>query len=102
MRSKSTDDFVLKKLFKLLLNYVYGETMENKEKYNNFQLVVDARRSSKIRSSLNFVDRKIYNENTVGHLKRHTSMKLDKAMIFVILYFRYIKNCYGQFSLQTY
>ena len=31
----------------------------------------------KIMSSPNFVDRKVYNENVLGYLKRHTIMKLD-------------------------
>jgi len=43
--------------------------MENKETHIKFELVVDAKRASQIRSSPNFVDRKIYNENMVVYLK---------------------------------
>jgi hypothetical protein len=46
--------------------------MENKEKHTNFELVVDAKATSKIRSSPNFVDRKVYNENKVGYLKKYS------------------------------
>ena len=67
MRGKSKDNFDTKKLFQVLPNSVYGKTMENNEKHINFELVVDAKRASKIRSSRNFVDRKIYDENMVGY-----------------------------------
>ena len=45
--------------------------MENRGKHINFELVVDAKRAAKIRSSPNFVDKKIYIyiENMVGYLK---------------------------------
>ena len=47
---------------------MYGETIEhNEKKHINFELVVDAKRAAKIRSSPMFVDRKIYNENMVGY-----------------------------------
>ena len=107
LRGKSTDDFD-KKLFKLMPNSVYGKTMENKEKHINFELVVDAKRASKIRSSPQFVNRKIYNENMVGYLKKHAIMKLDKPMIlgFCILdiskivmvnfHYKHIKSKYGK------
>ena len=57
------------------------KTMESIGKHIIFELVVDAKRASKIRSSPNFVNKKIYNENMVGYLKRHTIMKLEKPMI---------------------
>ena len=47
LRSKSIDDFD-KKIFKLLLNSVYGKTMKFKEeKHVNFEFIVDAKRASK-------------------------------------------------------
>jgi hypothetical protein len=56
LRSKSTDDFD-KKRFKLLPNSVYGKQWKT-QKNINFELVVDAKRAAKIRSSPNFVNRK--------------------------------------------
>ena len=58
----------MKKLFKLFTEFSVWEN-NGKRRNTYFELVVDAKRAAKVRSSPNFVDRKIYNESMVWYLK---------------------------------
>ena len=69
-----------KNFFKLMNNAVFGKTMENVRKRIDFRLVSDERRTLKLISKPNFVDRVIYTPNLVGIELLKTNLVLDKAI----------------------
>ena len=64
-RQESTDEFK-KSFFKLLINYVYGKSMENIRKRINVRLINDSKKYLKCVSKPNFISQKIFDRNFVA------------------------------------
>ena len=69
-----------KNFFKLMVNAVFGKTMENVRKRMQFELVSNKNRLNKLIKKSTFVDRIIYGENIVGMHFQKTKIVLDRAM----------------------
>ena len=66
--------------FKLLLNSLYGKTMENVRKRKRVELVTDENQLTKLVSKPTFNNFKIFNENLVGVDMKKVEVTLDKPI----------------------
>ena len=64
-RKEASDEFN-KYFFKLMVNYVYGKSMENIRKRINVKLVNDSKKYLKYANKPNFISQKIFNKNVVA------------------------------------
>ena len=78
-RKEAKSDFE-KDLFKLMNNAVCGNTMEDKRKHTDFELVDNDVRYEKCVNNPTFKNRFIINENLVGVEKTKSVLKLDKPI----------------------
>ena len=65
-RKNSANSFEKKKKFKLMINVIYGKTMENLRKIINVRLVNNAKDCKKYVSKPSFVSQKILKKNLVA------------------------------------
>ena len=96
-----------KDFFKLMNNSVFGKTMENVRKRQNFKLICDKSKFEKYASKPNFINGVIFNENLVGVQYIQEKIMLNKPIYvgFSILdisktlmydfHYGYIKKKYG-------
>ena len=78
-RQESTDEF--KKVFlKLLINCVYGKSMENIRKRINVKLINDSKEYLKCVSRLNFISQKIFDKNFIAVHQIKTVLILNKPI----------------------
>ena len=78
-RQESTDEFN-KNLFKLLINCVYGKSMDNIIKIINVKLINDSKEYLKCVSKLNFNSHKIFDKNFVAVHQIKTVLTLNKPI----------------------
>ena len=76
-RQESTDEFN-KKFFKLMINCVYGESMENIRKRINVKLINDSKKYLKCVNKPNFITQKIFDKNFVAIHCAKTVLTLNK------------------------
>ena len=76
---ESTDEFN-KYLFKLLINCVYGKSMENITKRINVKLVNNLKEYSKYVSEPNFISQKIFDKNFAATHSMKTVLTLNKPI----------------------
>jgi hypothetical protein len=105
-RKMAKNDFE-KDFFKLMNNSVFGKTMENVRKRQNFMLISDTVKFEKYASKPNFINGVIFNENLVGVHYIQEKIMLNKPIYvgFSILdisktlmydfHYGYIKKKYG-------
>ena len=67
-RQESTDEFN-KTFFKLLINRVYGKSMENIRKRINVRLINGSKKYLKCESRPNFISQKIFDKNFIQFIK---------------------------------
>ncbi|MDR3479071.1 MAG: endonuclease domain-containing protein, partial [Gammaproteobacteria bacterium] len=84
LRKKGTTEFE-KDFFKLMINAVFGKTMESVRNRIQFDIVTTTQQEQKntldkITSSKLFKDARIFNENTIGVERFHTSVTLNKPI----------------------
>ena len=78
-RQESTDKFN-KNFFKLLLNCVYGKSMENIRKRINVKLINDSKEYLRCVSKPNFISQKIFDKNFIAVHKIKTVLILNKPI----------------------
>ena len=78
-RKESIDEFS-KRLFKLLMNCVYGKSMENIRKRINVKLINDSKEYLKCVSRPNFVSQKIFDQNFIAVHQIKTVLTLNKPI----------------------
>ena len=77
-----------RQFFKLMINSVYGKTMENLRKRVNVRLVNNAKDYTKYRSKPSFVSQKIFKKNLAAIHEIKPVLTLDKPIYvgFSVLY----------------
>ena len=78
-RQESTDEFN-KAFFKLLINCVYGKSMENIRKRINIKLINDFKEYLKCVSKPNFISQKIFDKNFIAVHQVKTVLTLNKPI----------------------
>ena len=78
-RQESTDEFN-KAYFKLLINYIYGESCENIRKRINVKLINDSKEYLKSVSKPNFISQKIFDKNFIAVHQIKTVLTLNKPI----------------------
>ena len=78
-RQESTDEFN-KKFLKLVINCVYGKSMENIRKRINVRLINDSKKYLKCVSKPNFIPPKIFDKNFVTVYQIKTVLTLNKPI----------------------
>ena len=78
-RQESTDEFK-KNFFKLLLNCVYGKSMENIRKRINVKLINDSKEYLRCVSKPSFISQKIFDKNFIAVHKIKTALILNKPI----------------------
>ena len=78
-RQESTDEFN-KGFFKLLINCVFGESMENIRKRINVKLINDSKEYLKCVSKRNFISRKLFDKNFIAVHQVKTVLALNKPI----------------------
>ena len=102
-RKEATDKFS-KKIFKLLINSIYGKTMENIRKRINVKLVNTGKDHVRCVTKLNFISQKIFDRNffAIHQVKSvltlnkpiyvgFSILELSKLLIYKFHY-EYVKN----------
>ena len=75
-KQESTDEFN-KSIFKLLINCVYGKSMENIRKRINVKLVNDSKEYISCVTKPNFISQKIFDKNFIAVHLMKTVLKLN-------------------------
>ena len=78
-RQESTDEFN-KAFFKLLINCVYGKSMENIRKRINVKLINDSKEYLKCVSRPNFISQKIFDKKFIAVHRTKTVLTLNKPI----------------------
>ena len=78
-RQESTDEFN-KAFFKLLINCVYGKSMENIRKRINVKLINNSKEYLKCVSRPNFISQKIFDKNFIAVHQVKTVLTLNKPI----------------------
>ena len=78
-RQESTDKFN-KNFFKLIINCVYGKSMENIRKRTNVRLINDSKEYLKCVSKPNFISQKIFDKNFVAVHQIKSVLTLNKPI----------------------
>ena len=79
LRKKAKDDFE-KDHFKLMINAVYGKTMENVRKQRNIKLVNNDKKRKKLVSEPIYDTTKWFSENLFAIEMKKTSVKMNKPI----------------------
>ena len=79
LRTKAKNDFE-KDFFKLMINSVFGKTMENIRNRVNIKLVDTGEQFKKLAAKPNYKSRKIFNENLVSVHMKKTSLTMNKPV----------------------
>ena len=70
-----------KNFFKLMINSVFGKTMENLRKHKDIQLVITDEKRSKLVSEPNYHTTKRFSENFLAiEMKKKTKVKMNKSV----------------------
>ena len=70
-----------KNFFKLMINSVFGKTMENLRKYRDIKLMATDEKRSKLVSEPNYHTTKRFSENFLAiEMKKKTKVKMNKAL----------------------
>ena len=80
-RQESTDEFK-KSFFKLLINCVYGKSMENIRKRINVRLINEAKKYLKCVSKPNFISQKIFDRSCSSLCKNMEQANLCWGFVF--------------------
>ena len=106
LRSKAKNDFE-SDFFKLMINSVFGKTMENIRNRVNIKLVDTGEQLKKLTAKPNYESRKIFNENLVSVHMKKTSLTMNKPVylgmsildlsktLMFDFHYKYIKPKYG-------
>ena len=104
LRAKATNAFE-KDVFKLMVNGVFGKTMENIENRVDVRLVTNEKEAIKLAAKPNYDSRKIFDENLIAiHMKRtkllynkpiHLGMCILEISKTLMYDFHYDYNKYG-------
>ena len=78
-RQESHNDFE-KNFFKLMMNSVFGKTMENVRKYVKCIVVTDPEKCNELTCKKEYLGFKIINENTVLNFSKPLTVKLNKPI----------------------
>ena len=113
-RGKQSPDEFSKKLYKLLINCIYGKSVENQRKNINVKLVNDKKTYQKIVNKPNFVTNKMFDKNFVAFhcLKKVLTLnkpiyvgfcvlELSKLLIYQFHYDYVLKKMMSNCCLQT-
>ena len=79
LRTEAKNDFE-KDFFKLMINSVFGKTMENIRNRVNIKLVDTGEQFKKLAAKPNYESRKIFNENLVSVHMKKTSLTMNKPV----------------------
>ena len=87
-KKKNAANSFEKQFFKLMINSVYGKTMENLRKRVNVRLVNNAKDYAKYTSKPSFVSQKIFKKNLAAIHEIKPVLTLDKPIYvgFSVLY----------------
>ena len=106
LRTMAKNDFE-KDFFKLMINSVFGKTMENIRNRVNIKLVDTGEQFKKLTAKPNYESRKIFNENLVSVHMKKTSLTMNKPVylgmsildlsktLMYDFHYNYIKPKYG-------
>ena len=78
-RQESTGEFN-KCLFKLLINCIYGKSIENQRKRTHVRLINDSKEYVKCVSKPNFISQKIFDKNSIAVHLIKTVLTLNKSI----------------------
>ena len=107
LRTEAKNDFE-KDFFKLMINSVFGKTMENIRNRVNIKLVDTGEQFKKLVAKPNYESRKIFNENLVSVHMKKTSLTMNKPVylgmsildlsktLMFDFHYKYIKPKYGK------
>ena len=107
LRTEAKNDFE-KDFFKLMINSVFGKTMENIRNRVNIKLVDTGEQFKKLAAKPNYESRKIFNENLVSVHMKKTSLTMNKPVylgmsildlsktLMFDFHYKYIKLKYGK------
>ena len=79
LRIKANSEFG-KKFFKLMINSVFGKTMENLRKHRNIKLVTTDEKRSKLISEPNYHTTKRFSENLLAIEMKKIKVKINKPV----------------------
>ena len=79
LRIKANSEFG-KKFFKLMINSVFGKTMENVRKHRGIKLVTTEEQRSKLVSEPNYHTTKHFTENLLGIEMKKTKVAMNKPL----------------------
>ena len=79
LRIKTNNEFEKKK-FKLMVNSVFGKTMENLRKHRDIKLVTTDEKRSKLVSEPNYHTTKWFSENLLGIEMKKIKVKMNKPV----------------------
>ena len=104
LRIKTNNEFEKKK-FKLMVNSVFGKTMENLRKHRDIKLVTTDEKRNKLVSEPNYHTTKRFSENLLAIEMKKTKVKMNKPVYLGILdisktfmykfWYKYTKPKYG-------
>jgi hypothetical protein len=96
LRTKATNDFE-KDFFKLMINSVFGKTMENIRNRVDIKLCSDGFKAEKLIAKPNFDSRTIFTENLVAVHMKKTKIVFNKPIYIGMSILDISKNCMYDF-----